>query len=238
MLFRIQSSTNYLTTASMGQRWTTCCTLVTSLRRQGPAHPAVWCLKCRTSSVSASQQPLCVRVWEMWYNSKWYIYQKKKRQFVQWYKNTAKYCQLHYCTPNYGGIALCSFSGRCKKRKQEEEGSTEAGILPEGGVMRSQAEESPLTPCGCKASGSSLIGGSGAGWEGTALLHHGSYIKLGCLQFVFSITEFASKQPKEEDAATAIGCGPTPNPSQQGELLAKPTPQIHQVPVLHHNPVP
>uniref|UniRef100_A0A3Q3WDE5 Uncharacterized protein n=1 Tax=Mola mola TaxID=94237 RepID=A0A3Q3WDE5_MOLML len=33
---------------------------------------------------------------------------------------------------------------------------------------------------------------------GTALLHHGSYIKLGCLQFVFSITEFASKQPKED----------------------------------------
>ncbi|XP_028396400.1 PHD finger protein 12-like [Dendronephthya gigantea] len=42
-------------------------------------------------------------------------------------------------------------------------------------------------PCNCSASSSTLIGGSGAGWEGTATLHHGSYIKMGCLQFVFSI---------------------------------------------------
>ena len=63
--------------------------------------------------------------------------------------------------------------------------------------------------CSCKASSSSLIGGSGAGWEGTALLHHGSYIKLGCLQFVFSIAEFAVKRPKEEEvvvAATVASC--------------------------------
>ncbi|KAH6932574.1 hypothetical protein HPB50_007619 [Hyalomma asiaticum] len=37
--------------------------------------------------------------------------------------------------------------------------------------------------CGCRAN---PIGA--AGWEGTALLHHGSLIKLGCLQFVFSVT--------------------------------------------------
>ncbi|KAG1705474.1 PHD finger protein 12 [Nymphon striatum] len=43
--------------------------------------------------------------------------------------------------------------------------------------------------CGCKASSSSMIGGSGAGWEGTAILHHGSHIKCGCLQFVFSIID-------------------------------------------------
>lgn len=47
-------------------------------------------------------------------------------------------------------------------------------------------------PCGCKASGSSLIGGSGAGWEGSAQLHHGSYVKLGCLQFFFSIVNQAT----------------------------------------------
>ncbi|XP_052832792.1 PHD finger protein 12 [Octopus bimaculoides] len=46
--------------------------------------------------------------------------------------------------------------------------------------------------CNCTGSGSSLIGGSGAGWEGTALLHHGSYIKTGCLQFVFSIVDHAT----------------------------------------------
>ncbi|CAM5999173.1 unnamed protein product [Sphagnum balticum] len=32
--------------------------------------------------------------------------------------------------------------------------------------------------CACKASFSTLIGGSGAGWEGTAVLRHGSYIKI------------------------------------------------------------
>ncbi|KAB7495405.1 PHD finger protein 12, partial [Armadillidium nasatum] len=31
------------------------------------------------------------------------------------------------------------------------------------------------------------------GWEGTAVLHHGSYIRFGCLKFVFSIVEEASK---------------------------------------------
>ncbi|XP_007244829.3 PHD finger protein 12 [Astyanax mexicanus] len=125
-----------------------------------------------------------------------------------------------------------------EEHKQQQQQGSETGILPEGGVMSSQAEVPPLTPCSCKASGSSLIGGSGAGWEGTALLHHGSYIKLGCLQFVFSITEFATKQPKEEEGASAISCSPAP--SQQGEPLAKPSTQIHQiqVPVLHHNPVP
>ncbi|KAK3587148.1 hypothetical protein CHS0354_006790 [Potamilus streckersoni] len=49
--------------------------------------------------------------------------------------------------------------------------------------------------CNCKGSSSSLIGGSGAGWEGTALLHHGSYIKVGCIQFVFSIVDHATNCP-------------------------------------------
>jgi len=50
-----------------------------------------------------------------------------------------------------------------------------------------------------------LIGGSGAGWEGTALLNHGSYIKFGCLQFVFSITDFASVAAVAATEATALG---------------------------------
>lgn len=37
--------------------------------------------------------------------------------------------------------------------------------------------------CGCHVN---PVGA--AGWEGTALLHHGSLIKLGCLQFVFSVS--------------------------------------------------
>ncbi|XP_053501296.1 PHD finger protein 12 isoform X2 [Ictalurus furcatus] len=137
-------------------------------------------------------------------------------------------------SPSSGLVSkVQSIIRRCKKRKQEEEKDGERGDV--SGVMSSQAEDSHLRPCSCKASGSSLIGGSGAGWEGTALLHHGSHVKLGCLQFVFSITEFASKQPKEEEGgASSIVCSPI----QQGEPLTKPTAQIHQVPVLHHNPVP
>ncbi|KAL4223515.1 PHD finger protein 12 [Mactra antiquata] len=49
--------------------------------------------------------------------------------------------------------------------------------------------------CCCKGSSSNLIGGSGAGWEGTAILHHGSFIKVGCIQFVFSIVDHATSQP-------------------------------------------
>jgi len=49
-------------------------------------------------------------------------------------------------------------------------------------------------PCACKSSCSTLIGGNGAGWEGTALLHHGSYLKIGCNQFVFSITNYGITQ--------------------------------------------
>ncbi|KAJ8342104.1 hypothetical protein SKAU_G00320320 [Synaphobranchus kaupii] len=132
---------------------------------------------------------------------------------------------------------------RCKRRKREEEGQeveevrveacpgTRAG--PAGGVMSHRSQGGARGPCCCKASSSSLIGGSGAGWEGTALLHHGSYIKLGCLQFVFSVAEFACKHPKEEaTAVTALG--------QEGaaELDNKQTLKLFQVPVLRSNSVP
>ncbi|XP_062870286.1 PHD finger protein 12 isoform X2 [Trichomycterus rosablanca] len=121
---------------------------------------------------------------------------------------------------------------RSKKRKKEEK-EEEVAPCEVGAVMSSQAEDSHLHTCGCKASGSSLIGGSGAGWEGTAILHHGSHVKVGCLQFVFSITEFASKPPKDEEGTSTIMC----STEQQGEALNKLT-QIHQVPALHHSPVP
>uniref|UniRef100_A0A4W6CDS9 PHD finger protein 12 n=1 Tax=Lates calcarifer TaxID=8187 RepID=A0A4W6CDS9_LATCA len=156
---------------------------------------------------------------------------------------------------------------RSKKREEGESPSSVVGLLPVGGVMSSQPHGSTELLCTCKASSSSLIGGSGAGWEGTALLHHGSYIKLGCLQFVFSITEFAGKQPKEEPTATsATSCASTttssnaastttnttPNststpplpstatvssPSSQDEADTETVPP-HQVPVLHSNSVP
>lgn len=157
--------------------------------------------------------------------------------------------------------------GRSKKREENEGANSMVGLLPVGGVMSSQRQGGAEPSCSCKASSSSLIGGSGAGWEGTALLHHGSYIKLGCLQFVFSITEFASKQPKEEQATTpAASCTSTttssssvisttlsttantstpPPPStattsgfsNQDEADSETVPP-HQVPVLRSNSVP
>lgn len=108
---------------------------------------------------------------------------------------------------------------RGRKKEQEDSALGEASTT-EGGVMSCQSHEAPITPCNCKNSGSSLIGGSGAGWEGTALLHHGSHVKLGCLQFIFSITEFANKPPKEE----LTTCSLTPTPAQQEEQLNKATP--------------
>uniref|UniRef100_H0VA69 PHD finger protein 12 n=1 Tax=Cavia porcellus TaxID=10141 RepID=H0VA69_CAVPO len=110
---------------------------------------------------------------------------------------------------------------RCRHQKQDEEPSEEVAM------MSSQAQGPQRRPCNCKASSSSLIGGSGAGWEGTALLHHGSYIKLGCLQFVFSITEFATKQPKGDASLL-----------QDGVLAEKLSLKPHQGPVLRSNSVP
>ena len=65
--------------------------------------------------------------------------------------------------------------------------------------------------CSCRTSSSSLIGGSGAGWEGTALLNHGSYIKFGCLQFVFSVTDFASAAAVAATEATALASSSAKN---------------------------
>ncbi|XP_032071721.1 PHD finger protein 12 isoform X2 [Thamnophis elegans] len=116
---------------------------------------------------------------------------------------------------------------RHKNRKPpEEEPSAPPG--EETSAMRAQAQGQPQPPCSCRASSSSLIGGSGAGWEGTALLHHGSYIKLGCLQFVFSITEFATKHPKVDASALA----------QETDLEEKLSPRGPQAPVLRSNSVP
>ncbi|XP_035638579.1 PHD finger protein 12-like [Oncorhynchus keta] len=127
---------------------------------------------------------------------------------------------------------------RCKRRKQEVEGAGEPMVLEEGVMSQCQGTLS-RSCCDCKASSSSLIGGSGAGWEGTALLHHGSFVKLGCMQFVFSITEFACKQPKEETLTTPNTTSTATSQSQEGtEPSDKHTSQLHQVPVIQPNPVP
>ncbi|XP_054650655.1 PHD finger protein 12 isoform X2 [Dunckerocampus dactyliophorus] len=114
---------------------------------------------------------------------------------------------------------------RSKKWVDGEAPRSVVGLFPAGGVMSSHPHGGLDKLCSCKASSSSLIGSSGAGWEGTAMLHHGSYIKLGCLQFVFSITEFASKKPKDEDsAASATSCTSGSSSSSSAPTMMPPPP--------------
>ncbi|XP_051966783.1 PHD finger protein 12-like [Xyrauchen texanus] len=112
-----------------------------------------------------------------------------------------------------------------RSRKPLGEVCTEAVLMPAGGMMSSQAQGGSKSPCNCKASSSSLIGGSGAGWEGTALLHHSSCIKVGCMQFLFSITEFANNQPKKEMTSTIRS-------QEETEVVDIQTPKLHQIPLL------
>ncbi|KAM4742835.1 PHD finger protein 12 [Anableps anableps] len=138
-------------------------------------------------------------------------------------------------SPSPPSSLVARVQGIIRRSKKREEDRV-AGLTPAGGVMSSQPQGGVESSCSCKASSSSLIGGSGAGWEGTALLHHGSYIKLGCLQFVFSITEFADEVQKEEHAVlpaqSSGGTASTPppsaatasSPSSQDEADAEPAP--------------
>ncbi|CAJ0966596.1 unnamed protein product [Ranitomeya imitator] len=127
-------------------------------------------------------------------------------------------------TPPSSIVAKVQNVIKCRKSQNPE-----PEPVKEEAVMNSHAQGPHVQPCNCKASSSSLIGGSGAGWEGTALLHHGSYIKLGCIQFLFSITEFATRQPKGESEALAQDL------DLEDKISLK---SPHQVPVLRSNSVP
>uniref|UniRef100_A0A671LK07 PHD finger protein 12 n=1 Tax=Sinocyclocheilus anshuiensis TaxID=1608454 RepID=A0A671LK07_9TELE len=161
-------------------------------------------------------------------------YVSGKHACIFYDENTKQYELLNYSehgTTVDNVLYSCDFSEKMNQSPSSNLLAKVQNIIREsekknGGVMSCQSHDSPITPCNCKNSGSSLIGGSGAGWEGTALLHHGSHIKLGCLQFIFSITEFANKPLKEELTI----CSLTPTPGQQGEQLSKATP-----PPLQHN---
>lgn len=45
--------------------------------------------------------------------------------------------------------------------------------------------------CSCRGRSDLVGGGGGAGWEGTALITHGTLLRFGCLSFVFSVTDYA-----------------------------------------------
>uniref|UniRef100_A0AAY4BUD2 PHD finger protein 12 n=1 Tax=Denticeps clupeoides TaxID=299321 RepID=A0AAY4BUD2_9TELE len=171
-------------------------------------------------------------------------YVSGKHACIFYDENTKQYELLNYSehgTTVDNVLYSCDFSEKSTPSPAGSLVSKVQNIIREcpnknGGLMSGQVQEAHIRPCSCKASGSSLIGGSGAGWEGTALLHHGSCIKVGCLQFIFSITEFASKFLKEEELLTLSS---NPSPGQQGASLSlRSAPQLHQVPVLHPKPIP
>jgi len=86
---------------------------------------------------------------------------------------------------------------------------------PVGRTTRGLGTEFITKKCNCRASASSLIGGSGAGWEGTAILHHGSYVKFGCLHFVFSIVNCATTSSPERCEQVPIK---PDHPSKYGKI--------------------
>lgn len=80
--------------------------------------------------------------------------------------------------------------------------------------------------CHCKSGGSNMISGGGAGWEGTALLHHGSHVKLGCLQYVFSIVDYAPDQLHASSLSTTA----TSTSRISSMPLISASPFLHQQP--------
>ncbi|XP_049793939.1 PHD finger protein 12 [Schistocerca nitens] len=76
-----------------------------------------------------------------------------------------------------------------KRRKRDTQVCSDSESEPQKMVAGSGKVE---IQCSCRGSSSDVIGDAGAGWEGTALINHGSFIKFGCLNFVFSITAAAA----------------------------------------------
>lgn len=73
---------------------------------------------------------------------------------------------------------------------------------PDHGVsLNNVTTEEQTKPCLCKRSASSLVGGNGKGWEGTAILFHGSRLRFGCVQFVLSI----AGRPGHSELVHALG---------------------------------
>lgn len=71
----------------------------------------------------------------------------------------------------------------------------------QGVSLNNVATEEQTKPCLCKRSASSLVGGNGKGWEGTAILFHGSRLRFGCVQFVLSI----AGRPGHSELVHALG---------------------------------
>lgn len=67
-------------------------------------------------------------------------------------------------------------------------------------TMCAKPSKNNWVECSCSSSATIIIG-SGTGWEGAAVLKHGSQIKIGCYLFVFGVTNHVQKElvRKEEE---------------------------------------
>ncbi|XP_078491510.1 uncharacterized protein LOC723799 [Ciona intestinalis] len=125
-------------------------------------------------------------------------------------KNTQQFELLSYGESIVDGVKYGSNTVKCSKRhhrnhrpqksksltraiKQALERSKDVANNKDPGKSRNiQMEDSnvgfPISLCKCGEKSKEEI----TGWEGPALLHHGSSIKFGCIEFVFSRPGFAS----------------------------------------------
>nr|CAB3264829.1 ZF(PHD)-21 zinc finger protein [Phallusia mammillata] len=60
--------------------------------------------------------------------------------------------------------------------------------------FKSPVGEKPekVEPCGCAEQQDKVV----SGWEGPAILHHGSVVKFGCIEFLFCLPQFAMLEPQ------------------------------------------
>lgn len=110
-------------------------------------------------------------------------------------------------SPSDGGKSTSSGNKvNLKKHDTSDLNVQKLTVSVQGQLMR--AKPSPVTSCcSCKHSPSAIIGSTGCGWEGSATINHGSHIKFGCLQFLFSITD----NGKKVAATTTMLVPPEPN---------------------------
>ena len=74
------------------------------------------------------------------------------------------------------------------KPNDQSKHPTPALMVDASCLPSSFSREPFFQPCLCKRSASSLIGNNGKGWEGAALISHGSKLRFGCIQLCLSIS--------------------------------------------------
>lgn len=142
-------------------------------------------------------------------------------------------------SPNSASTSSTTCSTSSKKKvipRKQMNGDNEANVqrmtvVVQGQLMKSKS--SSKSCCSCKYSPSAIIGSTGCGWEGSATINHGSHIKFGCLQFLFSITDHGKKV-----AATTTMLVPPESNMKASEITAakalESMAELHSRPSVDH----